>query len=347
MTLQTLMIPSLMFITFSLSALLTYRFSRPEGGFYLLDRPNARSLHTRPTPMSGGIAMLTAFALAAVLACLSEPNMQSSLWICLSASIIFIISFIDDCFNISALLRLMIHFVAATLLLTQTELWLLAVPLPGITWNAPLWLAFPMSLLFVVWMTNLYNFMDGMDGIAGSMALFGFGTFALLAGLAGETTFMLMSLLVACAATGFLVFNFPPAKIFMGDAGSSSLGFLAAAFSLWGAQLEIFPFWAALLIFSPFIVDATVTLLKRLLRGEKIWEAHKTHYYQRLVQLYGSHKPVLLRFYGLMAACSLSALGLIFLPSSVQAVGLVAWGLIYSGLMVLVDWQWQNKQGDE
>lgn len=331
------MIPVLMLITFSLSALLTYRFSRPEGGLYILDRPNARSLHTRPTPMTGGIAMVIAFTCAALLACLAHANMQASIWICVSTLLIFTISFIDDCLDISALIRLCVHFAAATLLLSQTNLWIVQLPIPAIDWTLPLVFSVPLSLLFVVWMTNLYNFMDGMDGIAGGMALFGFGTFAVLAAIAGETSFMLMSVLVACAATGFLVFNFPPAKIFMGDAGSSSLGFLAAAFSLWGVQLEIFPLWVALLIFSPFIIDATVTLIKRLLRGEKVWEAHKTHYYQRLVQLYGSHRPVLFRLYGLMAACSVSALILMWLPTWLQTIGLLLWCLVYISLMLLVD----------
>ncbi|OUD15704.1 MraY family glycosyltransferase [Thioflexithrix psekupsensis] len=331
------MIPTLMLMTFALSALLTYRFSRPEGGNFLLDHPNARSLHSRPTPMSGGIAMLTAFGCAAILACVSDGTMQASLWICLSTLLIFTISLLDDFFNLSALFRLMIHAAAAVLLLSQTEWWLIAFSLPYFSFILPETIAIIISLLFVVWMTNLYNFMDGMDGIAGSMALFGFSTMAILAGLAGEMAFMLMSVLVACAATGFLVFNFPPAKIFMGDTGSSSLGFLAAAFSLWGTELGIFPLWVALLIFSPFIIDATVTLLKRMWRKEKIWQAHKTHYYQRLVQLYGSHRPVLLRFYALMAACSFSALFAPFLSAMGQLFLLLFWVFIYVGLIIWVD----------
>lgn len=93
-----------------------------------------------------------------------------------------------------------------------------------------------------------------------------------------------ISLIIAAAFAGFLIFNFPPARIFMGDTGSSTLGLLAATLSLWGARDGVFPVWIAVLVFSPFIVDATVTLFWRLLRHEKIWQAHKAHYYQQLVQ---------------------------------------------------------------
>jgi UDP-N-acetylmuramyl pentapeptide phosphotransferase/UDP-N-acetylglucosamine-1-phosphate transferase len=130
-----------------------------------------------------------------------------------------------------------------------------------------------------------------------------------------------------------LVHNFPPAKIFLGDTGSTTLGFLAAACSLWGAKDGLFPFWVALLVFSPFIVDATVTLLRRLLRGEKVWEAHRSHYYQRLVLLGWGHRRTVLTEYALMLACAGSALLAVRLPPVGQISLAMAWGLIYGFLM--------------
>ena len=134
-------------------------------------------------------------------------------------------------------------------------------------------------------MTNLYNFMDGMDGLAGGMGVFGFGFLGLAGWLHGDTGFAVQSWVIAAAALGFLRFNFPPAQIFMGDAGSTVFGFLAAVFILQAQRRGLLPVWCGILIFSPFVVDATVTLIRRVLRGDAIWIAHRSHYSQRLVTL--------------------------------------------------------------
>ena len=157
-----------------------------------------------------------------------------------------------------------------------------------------------LMFFFVVWMTNLYNFMDGSDGLAGGMAVFGFGSYGLCAWFAQDAVLMSLCVVVAAAALGFLLFNFHPAKIFMGDAGSIPLGFLAAALGIWGWQRGDWPYWLPLLVFSPFIVDATVTLAKRSWRGVKITEAHREHYYQRAIQMGVSHRRVALFEYGFM-----------------------------------------------
>jgi hypothetical protein len=137
--------------------------------------------------------------------------------------------------------------------------------------------------------------------------MFGFGAFAVLGYRAGDPVFMTASLIVAAAAVGFLSFNFPPARCFMGDTGSSTLGFLAAAFALWGSYQWIIPIWISLLVFSPFVVDATVTLLRRVARRERFWEAHDTHYYQRLIRAGWTHRRTVIAAYGLMAFCSVAA----------------------------------------
>jgi UDP-N-acetylmuramyl pentapeptide phosphotransferase/UDP-N-acetylglucosamine-1-phosphate transferase len=175
--------------------------------------------------------------------------------------------------------------------------------------------------------------MDGMDGFAGGMALIGFGTFGVFGLLDGHLLFATVSLSLAAAAAGFLLFNFPPARIFMGDTGSATLGLLAGGLSLWGAREGLFPFWAALVVFSPFIVDATVTLLRRLLRRERVWQAHKTHYYQRLVQSGWGHRRTVLAEYALMAACS----GSVLLARGADPMGqwalIGAWTAVYLVLM--------------
>jgi UDP-N-acetylmuramyl pentapeptide phosphotransferase/UDP-N-acetylglucosamine-1-phosphate transferase len=332
------MILILMSVTFLVSALLTQWFTRPETVLYIIDEPNARSLHTQPIPVSGGVAILVAVTLSTTLASEFYLPLPQWWWLGLSGLLIAVISFIDDCHQVPVVYRLLVHFLAAYLLLWKSELWITQLILPGLIWAWPPFLQTIISLLLVVWMVNLYNFMDGMDGFAGGMAIFGFGTLAILGGLAHQPVFMTINLIVASAVAGFLLFNFPPAKIFMGDVGSGSLGFLAAAFSLWGHHDGIVSLWVTLLLFSPFIIDATVTLLRRLLRGEKIWLAHKTHYYQRLVQLGWGHKRTVLWEYVLMAACSASALLAPTLPPYTQWSLLIVWGGIYIFLMLLVEW---------
>ena len=210
------------------------------------------------------------------------------------------------------------------------------IPLPLlVTWSLG-WLAVPVTIICLVWMTNLYNFMDGMDGFAGGMSVVGFGFLSFIAWSAGHSFITLLSLLAMTAAAGFLLYNFPPAKIFMGDAGSILLGFLAAALSVMGVHQKQFDLWVPVLVFSPFIVDATVTLLRRLLRGERVWRAHREHYYQRLVLSGWSHKKTVLAEYCLMIACGMSAIAYTRTGESVRLMILICWVLIYCALAFCV-----------
>jgi len=204
------------------------------------------------------------------------------------------------------------------------------VSLPGFELRSPVGVGLVLTVLYVVWVTNLYNFMDGMDGFAGGMAAFGFGTLGLLGLVSGDGYFAAICWAIAAAAGGFLIWNFPPARIFMGDTGASVLGLMAAALSLWGDRLGLFPLWIAILVFSPFIVDATVTLIRRVARRERIWEAHRSHHYQRLVRLGWGHRKTVLVEYLLMAGCSITAIVLLKASPTVQWLGLFAWGFVYA-----------------
>ena len=144
-------------------------------------------------------------------------------------------------------------------------------------------LALPITVLALVWMTNLYNFMDGIDGFAGGMTVVGFTALAGFSFRGGQPMVGWVSLLVVGATAGFLVHNFPPARIFLGDVGSVPLGFLAGSLSLMGVRDGLFDPWVPVLLFSPFVVDATLTLVRRILRRERVWRPHREHYYQRLV----------------------------------------------------------------
>jgi UDP-N-acetylmuramyl pentapeptide phosphotransferase/UDP-N-acetylglucosamine-1-phosphate transferase len=193
-------------------------------------------------------------------------------------------------------------------------------------------------------MTNLYNFMDGSDGLAGGMTVFGFGTYGIAAALGGDVGLAAFSACVAASAAGFLVFNFPPARIFMGDVGSIPLGFLAGALGALGWESDVWPLWFPFLVFAPFIVDASVTLARRLWRRERVWEAHRDHYYQRLVQMGWGHRRTALAEYALMAAGGSAALAAITAPPAAQAAMLVAATLAYVALVIAVERAWRNHR---
>ncbi len=320
--------------TFTISAVFTHRFCDPDSVVYVLDHPTDRSLHDRPVPRGGGLAILIAIFICGSAVALFGSACDLA-YVASAMIIVAGISFLDDRYSVSPFYRLIAHGLAAAVII-YGGFSLRSLGWTDIGWRWSFATGATFSMLFTVWMINLYNFMDGMDGFAGGMAVIGFGVFALLGWQSGNVLFMLLSLITAAAAGGFLIFNFPPARIFMGDVGSSTLGLLAGTFSLWGTRDGIFPFWIALLVFSPFIVDATVTLLRRLFRGEKVWQAHKTHYYQRLVQAGWGHRKTVLWEYALMSACALSAIWAVRRAETIQWWTMGFWALAYILLIAMV-----------
>ena len=288
------------------------------------DIPNARSLHSAPTPRVGGLAlMLGVFAGWHLL------HDQGAAVLYATSAALMLLSLLDDLRGLPARWRLLVHImVAAGFIVYGFE------PLPNHL--------VVVLLLGVVWMTNLYNFMDGANGLAGGMAVLGFGFYTLAAALAGDFNFALMNLVIVGSSLVFLTFNFGKAKVFMGDAGSVPLGFLAAAIGLFGWQRGFWPLWFPVMIFSSFFVDATVTLLKRVLRGERVWEAHREHYYQRLIRMGWSHSRLALVEYTLMVASGTVAILALHLPTP-YVIGLLAMCLLVMlGLMRLVDLGWRR-----
>jgi len=290
-----------------------------------MDHPNERSLHATPTPRIGGLGIMAGVGVAALW--LADGPLLS---VVLAAATLTAISVLDDVRGLPVALRFLAHFVAAVACL-------LALGLSGLTLF--------LGTLAVVWMTNLYNFMDGSDGLAGGMAVLGFGALALAAWLGDALGLAAFCASIAAAALAFLRFNFPPARVFMGDAGSIPLGFMAAALGILGARQNVWPWLFPLLVFSPFIVDASVTLARRGLRGEKIWQAHRSHYYQRVVLLGASHRQLALAAYALMLAVVALAFVLLILPLS------AVWVLILSTTTYLlifraIDWRWHRSRNE-
>jgi UDP-N-acetylmuramyl pentapeptide phosphotransferase/UDP-N-acetylglucosamine-1-phosphate transferase len=332
------MILSALAMALVLSAILSALLSRYRGRYALLDRPNARSLHAGATPRAGGLAILTGLAMGTFIAG-STQALPGASWAIAALLLVAAISFADDIWSLPALLRFLVHLTAALILVLGGAYTLPSLHVvPGLELHASLWLLVTFSVLLTVWFTNLYNFMDGMDGLAGGMAVIGFGTFALLGWLAHAPAYACAASLIMAAVLGFLPFNFAPARLFMGDVGSGSLGFLAALFLLWAERARLFPLWLGLMVFSPFLVDATWTVVRRALHGQKPWEAHREHFYQRLAGVGWSHRRTTLLGYILMLKCSLFAvLAICFTASGVQGL-LLGWlALTYLSLIAYVN----------
>jgi UDP-N-acetylmuramyl pentapeptide phosphotransferase/UDP-N-acetylglucosamine-1-phosphate transferase len=293
----------------------------------VLDRPNSRSLHEAPVPRTGGLG-LHAGALLAIT--IIAPRLPAALWIAFAA--LLLISFFDDLRGIPALWRLVLHLAVCA--------WFAAAALAG----GDDLLVTAAATLAIAWMANLYNFMDGSDGLAGGMAVSGFFFYGVAAWLAGSPEFALVNFSIAAAAAAFLVFNFHPARIFLGDAGSVPLGFLAAALGLLGWLQRDWTWWFPMLVYSPFIVDASVTLASRLLRHERVWQAHRDHYYQRLVRLGWGHRRTALAEYALMFASGALALAALAMPPAMQAGTLAAAALAYLALIALIERAWRTRR---
>jgi UDP-N-acetylmuramyl pentapeptide phosphotransferase/UDP-N-acetylglucosamine-1-phosphate transferase len=242
-----------------------------------------------------------------------------------------LLSLLDDWKHLPASWRLLGHIAAATAFVLGY-------------FSSVGWIELALLVLAVAWMINLYNFMDGADGLAGGMTVIGFSAYAAAAGLADNATLAVTSLCVAAAAAAFLTFNFPPARIFLGDSGSIPLGFLAAAVGLLGWHHGSWPLWFPLIVFAPFVVDASVTLARRALRGERVWQAHRSHYYQRLVLTGWSHRRLAVAEYGLMLLTSALSLGALHQPGLVQLLLLASLGVVYIMLGRIVDRRWQAME---
>ena len=263
-----------------------------SGGYLVLARrwhiyalPNVRNAHTRATPSGGGIAIFLALC-SGVVAAGDWPPVYC--YLLLVSLLLVLVGALDDRFNVPLPLRLTVYVIAA--------LATVAALLAGAAWYWQL-----LALLYILWLLNLFNFMDGIDGIAASQAAFiAAAVGALSLWRDGSNATGLLCCLLAAACLGFLVLNRAPARLFMGDAGSVSIGFLLAALSLLGTT----PLALWLILAAAFIVDASATLLWRLLTGQAVTEAHNTHLYQRLARHWRSHARVVL---------ALSALNIIYL----------------------------------
>jgi UDP-N-acetylmuramyl pentapeptide phosphotransferase/UDP-N-acetylglucosamine-1-phosphate transferase len=287
-----------------------------------VDLPNERSLHSTPVPRSGGVGILLP---AVTVGWFAAPAMH---WIMFCAALLALISFADDRHSLPPALRLAAHIVIAGM----------ACLLGPFNWHV---IVLALAIPATVWMTNLYNFMDGSDGLSGGMAVIGFGTYAVIAGAANHTELFIFSASLSLSALGFLFYNFHPARIFMGDVGSIPLGFLSAALGLFGWHEGVWSLAIPILIFSPFIADASITLARRILAGEKFWLPHRNHYYQRMIRMGWGHFRTAISAYVIMLTAAVSAVTLPSYSLTGQLIGIAIWMVIYLILGRMIDRRWQ------
>ncbi len=282
----------------------------------LLDIPNERSSHGIPTPRGGGLGLVLSFLIGMIVLFLAGALPSPFFWALLGAGgWTAFIGWLDDRGSFPIHLRLVGHFLAAGWALA----WLGGLPsLPVFGLEIDLGMTgHLLAAVYLVWLLNLYNFMDGIDGIAGIEAVtvcLGAAILSLLSG--SDPGFGILSLLLASAVVGFLFWNFPRARIFLGDAGSGFLGLVLGILSIQAAWTLPELFWSWVVLLGTFVVDATVTLLRRALRREKIFQAHSSHAYQHAARKHRAHVPVSLAFGGinllwLLPMAALIAIGLL------------------------------------
>ncbi len=279
--------------TLILSAYLTAVFRRYAVNRQMIDIPNARSSHTTPTPRGGGIAIIAClFLLIAGAASAQFIDLYSSALACISLGLVAAIGFMDDHKPLASHWRLIIHLLSASLFVyCIPQLPSLPLPYGNLEFTG---LSLGLLILTLAWLINLYNFMDGIDGIAGIEAcsvLFGAAT---LLWLNNEPLWSLKLGLLTAPVLGFLIWNWPPAKIFMGDTCSGTLGLLLGLLALISASETSLNLWSWAILLAIFITDASWTLATRIITGQDWHQPHHSHSYQILSRKYQSHRAITL-----------------------------------------------------
>lgn len=258
----------------------------------LLDVPNDRSSHLMPTPSGGGIAIVACWLAGSILAAIVDVvEWQLLVSVLPPALAIASISLVDDKIGVPAGPRMLVHLLSAGWFIALNQ-GLPSFELPLLD-NAPLAMT-AVCVIGLVWLTNLYNFMDGIDGIAGVQAVFFNTAMSGLSFITGAQDVAAMSAILAVSCAGFLIWNWPPARIFMGDTGSSCLGFVMGAMAIYVSMRTDTSVWIWVILLGVFLADATVTLIRRLVSGQRWYEAHRSHAYQILSRRWNSHGRVTL-----------------------------------------------------
>lgn len=320
----------LLFLFFSVSTLLTYFYLSLASKKNWVDIPNQRSSHAVTTPRGGGVVFVSLWLFSAIVGLFFyTQNIVQIMALILGAIIVSMTAFYDDRVSLSAKYRILAYFIGALIVViglhgfAQLQLGSFILPLG--------WFGSLLAILAIVWSINLFNFMDGIDGIAGVEALFVLGVGGFFLWQAGGHDLAILAWTLIALVSGFLVWNKPPAKLFMGDVGSATLGFIIIGLALLGEKLYGVPLLLWLILYGVFWFDTTLTLMRRLYAGEKWYEAHRLHAYQRLHQAGWSHARVLLLVIGQNTCLVLLALMGFYFRHFIPLCFLLALGLLSMG----------------
>ncbi len=289
--------------------------------FRIMDHPNERSSHKEAVPRAGGISIVTTFLIGMVLVYYfgSKSHFKQEFMggFVFSSLLIAVISFMDDLYNKTALFKFITHIVAVLVVLFSGIV-IDRIALPGLGHVQLGWIGYAVSFIWILGLTNAYNFMDGIDGIAAGTAVIASLFFMAICYYQGSSFVYITSYTILAGSLGFLLLNFPPAKIFMGDVGSAFLGFVFATLAIIAARYDeshtsflVMP----LLLFN-FIYDTFFTLVRRWMNGEKLSQAHRTHLYQLLNRTGYSHLEVTLLHYCMVFLQGLGALWMVQIPGT-------------------------------
>jgi UDP-N-acetylmuramyl pentapeptide phosphotransferase/UDP-N-acetylglucosamine-1-phosphate transferase len=288
---------------------LALRWWSPRLGF--MDVPNMRSSHAKATARAGGLAFVIVAAVAWILmfgwAGIPVPRGAGRIYVV--GLVVAALGLADDHHGLPAWLKLAVHLLGAIAVVAGGTV-LTQIALPGGWAVATGWLAYPLTVIWIVGLTNAYNFMDGIDGLAGGQAIVTVVTVVWVAGSRSDRAMILAAVMLGAGVLGFLVHNWPPAKIFMGDVGSIFLGFTFAAGALLpshGVSDKPLPFLPWVAVMAPFLLDTGTTLTGRLALGEPWHEAHRQHLYQRLVDRGWTHLAVTSLYLAIALGCGLAA----------------------------------------
>jgi len=296
----------------------------------MMVEPGQRQSHTVATPTGGGLGIL--FCLVLTSLCLQPVSPLPSFWwlgVLPGVVLLGLVGWRDDKRTVSPILRLFVQL--------AVSIWLLGFSTLQFSWSETGWLI--AGIVAMVWSMNLYNFMDGSDGMAGAQGVFSGLVMAVLFNQNGQAAMALLALVVAAACAGFLLLNFPPARVFMGDVASVPLGFIFGALCVYGIQTGTFGLHVAVLIMAVFIIDATMTLLTRVIRREQWYTAHAQHVYQRLIVQGWSHRRVLVVYQAINLAIVLPA---IVLTEQYRQNASLTSGLTL--LLLAASWHYANRR---
>jgi Fuc2NAc and GlcNAc transferase len=307
----------------------------------LVDHPNERSLHTLPVPRLGGVGIAVGvWGVMGVVLALQPSVAAKDVLVWFVASVVTAATgLVDDLRPVSAGVRMVIQLVIAlgfTLVIGPPAQLVLA---EGVALSLPVWVTTIVWVVWIVGVLNIYNFMDGMDGLAGAQAIGGGLAAAVALAAHGHTDLALLAGLLAAASAGFFVHNVGPARIFMGDAGSTMIGFTFAALALAAhARPDPLPLPVIPLALAPFLLDGTFTILRRASRGEAIWKAHRSHLYQRAVTSGQTHRDVLGPYAAWMGAAAMAGV----LGARAGGASMLALAAAMLGGLV-VTWLWVRR----